>query len=500
MSAWPAAAVCVVTVAMLLRLYALDLKPLHHDEAVNALILTRLVDPPHEYRYVPANYHGPTLYYFGWLSTIGLGLTTVALRAVPAIFGLLTVLLALSLRRVLGSTGALTAATLIAISPGAVYFSRYFIHEALLVCMTLAAVAAAWRIRTARPLVPLTLTAASAALMFATKETAIVSAAVLITAAVGAAIVTGTNAGAGIFIGANATMHTVPSAAARLRAGGRRFVWPGLAAVLVFVAVSVVFYSSWFTNWQGVPDALSAFAVWRDTGQRVHVERWYAYLAWLTQAEAPLLLLGLAAAIVMLWRRDSGFAVFVALWTCGTITAYSLIPYKTPWLVLNMIVPLALCSGYLAERLRGHARSSRGASVLALAGAAIGIILVAQSIILNFARYDDDRHPYVYVHTQREVLTLIGDIEAVSQRAPTPVTIAVTSRDQFPLSWYLRSYRVGYYGTTVATGDPIVVGSVQQERTLRQLLGPAYVRVGRYPLRPGVRLVLFVRRDWVASR
>ena len=54
---------------MFLRFYNLPLKPLHSDEAVNGLFLTRLVVPPHQYRYDPANYHGPTLFYAAWLST-----------------------------------------------------------------------------------------------------------------------------------------------------------------------------------------------------------------------------------------------------------------------------------------------------------------------------------------------------------------------------------------------------------------------------------------------
>ena len=81
---------------MCLRFYDLPLKPLHHDEGVNALFLTSLVNPPHSYRYDPANYHGPTLYYFGWASAALLGLTTVAMRAVTAVAGLATVLLLLS--------------------------------------------------------------------------------------------------------------------------------------------------------------------------------------------------------------------------------------------------------------------------------------------------------------------------------------------------------------------------------------------------------------------
>ena len=41
--------------------------------------------------------------------------------------------------------------------------------------------------------------------------------------------------------------------------------------------------------------------------------------------------------------------MFAALWSIGEIAAYSLIPYKTPWLMLNMTAPLALAAGYACE-------------------------------------------------------------------------------------------------------------------------------------------------------
>jgi uncharacterized protein (TIGR03663 family) len=141
--AWWTAIVYLAAAAIVLRFYDLDLKPLHHDEGVNTLFLTRLVEPPHSYQYDPANYHGPTLYYFAWLSAAIAGLTTETIRAVTASAGVLAVMLLLPLRRQIGSAGALAASSLLALSPGAVYFSRYFIHEMLLVCFTLGTVVAA---------------------------------------------------------------------------------------------------------------------------------------------------------------------------------------------------------------------------------------------------------------------------------------------------------------------------------------------------------------------
>jgi uncharacterized protein (TIGR03663 family) len=133
--AWHIAGISIFVVAALLRLYDLNLVPLHHDEGVNGNFLVRLVREG-IYHYDPANYHGPTLYYFAavfpWLLRLlfgptaqnGYGLTTIAIRLVPALFGLATVGLIFTLRRNLGTIATLGAALLLAISPGAVYLSR----------------------------------------------------------------------------------------------------------------------------------------------------------------------------------------------------------------------------------------------------------------------------------------------------------------------------------------------------------------------------------------
>ena len=193
--AWLLVGASILVVAAVLRFYDLDLVPLHHDEGVNGNFLVRLVRDGY-YHYDPANYHGPTLYYFAaifpWLLRFlfgrhaqdTYGLTTTAIRFVPALFGLATVGLVFALRRNLGTIATLTAAGLLAISPGAVYLSRYFIHETLFVFFTLGIVVAALKyFETARPAY-LILAAVSAGLLFATKETAIISAGVLVIALV----------------------------------------------------------------------------------------------------------------------------------------------------------------------------------------------------------------------------------------------------------------------------------------------------------------------------
>src|SRR5438128_391601 len=192
-SNWLIASTTILIVSAILRLYDLALVPLHHDEGVNGNFLIPLVHNG-TYQYNPENYHGPTLYYFAaivpWIFHLlggrnfsdTYGLTTFNIRFVTAAFGVGTIGLVLLLRKRLGDIGALSAAALIAISPGAVYLSRYFIHESLFVFFTLGIVVAALKYYdTARP-VYLILASISAALMIATKETWIINGPVLLIA------------------------------------------------------------------------------------------------------------------------------------------------------------------------------------------------------------------------------------------------------------------------------------------------------------------------------
>ncbi len=147
--------------AALLRLLFLTEKPLHHDEGVNGLFLVNLFRTGY-YHYDPANYHGPSLYYIAVLPTAinnlfhwGHGLSTFAIRFVTAAFGVGTVWLMLCLRRYIGTAGALAAAAFATVSPGFVYFSRYFIHEILFVFFSLGVIVAwLWYRETGKKLLP----------------------------------------------------------------------------------------------------------------------------------------------------------------------------------------------------------------------------------------------------------------------------------------------------------------------------------------------------------
>src|SRR5437660_531570 len=197
-----------------------------------------------------------------------------------------------------------------------------------------------------------------AALLFATKATAILSAVVLLTALVLTPL----------FVKLRELRERIskePSATEkprtivdRLRSATERFGGPSsliiasVAAVSLFLIIEIVFYSSFFSNYpNGLFDALKSLQFWTQTGEHVHVHPWFTYLSWMWQEESALLLLGLAGLGLALWRGANRFVIFMALCAVGMLAAYSLIPYKTPWLMLNFVVSMALTCGYALHEI-----------------------------------------------------------------------------------------------------------------------------------------------------
>ncbi len=523
-------ALVVLVVAAVIRLPELGMNPFHHDEGVNGWFTTTLARSG-SWRYDPANYHGPTLFYFALLSEVLFGLNNEAMRLVPVVFGLVTIGAVIALRPVLGSIPVLVAGLLLALSPGAVYVSRYFIHEALLVAFTMTLVATALLYLRSRNPVWAIGVGASAALIFATKETGVITIVVLAIAAVVSGLYV--NWRSGRRAGRSSTRDVrrrasgaAPSKPAKtIRIDGVEYrampdrsgqslldgVIPGgipldhvLASSIVFLCVYVLFFSSFFSNFpRGLIDSLATFTIWTQTGGATQVAPPQQYLVWMATADAPILILGtIGGLLAAIQGRDRSW-VFVGLWALGITLAYSLLAYKTPWIALNMLLPLALLGGLaireaaLLPRLRPVAV---GAVVLATAANAF------LAYDLNFVNYDTDspRYPYVYVHSTREMLTMLDQIEdiAAEQGTGTDTEITIVSPDYWPLPWYLRDYpKADFWGRLedVTLDQPIIIANTNQREQLAPLIAGRFEQAGTYKLRPGVELDVYVQTDEAGS-
>ena len=635
---WLASSLLVTAIGFFLRFFWLGLKPFHHDEGVNGFFLTSLFREG-VYKYDPANYHGPTLYYVTLAFTKVFGLETVPVRWSVAIFGVLTVVLALYLKRYIGKIGALFAALFIALSPGMVYISRYFIHEisfvffslAIVVCVLLfidkrkvgvggiawmsllllvcfspstfnLASALAGKSSTAllalragffiiecilvyfvmRMLVAwnngtpiyLLLASASVMLLFATKETGFITVGTMLIACVcvwmwrGLARLDLFEKIKYVYIvlahllllavaiyyrsdlkeGAKTFYRTfipedkpgqelvllgiVVTALAALLAWlvyliwldkdkdgpltePTELTWSGFVkklgaapdamlmiagAVVVFIYVGVLFFSSFFTYWEGVKGAVEAYVVWTKTGTKDHTQNgMLAYVKWLSRVEAVILILSLLGGLIAFLNRRHRFALFTAFWGFGLAAAYTIIPYKTPWLALSFLLPLCIVAGYGLNELFTSKNVLKKVLAAVLAASST-CVLAYQTYELNFVRYDDNDMPYIYAHTKREFLEMMDKIEYYTDKSGRGkgATVDVVSPDYWPMVWYTRNYEhANYHGQLVDinSAELIVAKKDDQDAEVIRRYSAHYKYVGTYPLRPGVDLVLLVRKD-----
>lgn len=457
------------------RLASLDNRPMHCDEANQAVKFGRLLEHGH-YVYDLREHHGPSLNFLtlpiAWLISAEklTEITEVHLRLVPALFGIALVGLLWLVRDELGHGAALFAALLTAASPAMVFYSRYYIHEMLLVGFTFGAIVALWRFRRAvllasrqcygeghgqdargtwhrwwlRQLFWLVVLGLCIGMMHASKETCAIP----------------------LFAMALAAAVTIR----HLRGlGAGRIAASGLVVMLTAASVSALLFSSFLDNPRGVIDSFTAYFYYLDraTGQGSvgpQAYPWYHYLqtlfwwhppggpVWTEAPIAALALVGLAAAALGKGLKPANLPMvrFLSIYTVLTTALYCAMPYKTPWCALGFLHGMILLAGV------GAAVLIRAAPGYVLKAVAIAALVAAtghlawQARWASFVGYDDPSNPYAHTPTARDVPLLAQRLESLAALHPDGkamhIQVICPDDDYWPLPWYLRDFsRVGWF-------------------------------------------------------
>jgi len=429
---------CILLVALLLRTVLLDIKPPHFDEGINGWFLDQMWRQGF-YRYDPTNYHGPLYFYLLMLAELLMGRGLLTLRLVAVLFSTGIVAVVLLHSRWFGRA-ALWAGLVLAISPAMVFYGRYAIHESLFVfCQALFLYGyIRWHKEGGRTAV--VCMAIGVAGSIATKETFF------------------------IFLGtwfiAVALVHVLQRVLPERHAAAplprepvpRRFV---LLTVAVSVLATLLVFSGFLANPAGVRDMIMAFAPWMATGTgdaSGHEKPFWYWLQLLARYEWPLLATLLALPALLL--HESRWAWRLGATGFGLVLAYSLIPYKTPWLIIGMLLPLSFAFGFLLELGLARLRSPWRSAPLIL-----GVVLLAVSLYtsvrLNFRDYANFAEPYVYVQTSTDVSRLMANLELQTTTFPASrnLSLLVLNKDPWPLPWILGRYPGLGYGTADTQRD-----------------------------------------------
>jgi len=497
----------IVLLAALLRLWQLDLKPPHFDEGINGWFVDQMRVQSY-YKYDPENYHGPLYFYGLFISLSLLGRNLWALRMPAVLSSIASVWVVLRFKRYFGTIAARFAALALALSPGAVFYGRYAIHESWMVLsllITTWGILGLWKSGARRDLIALI---SGITLLLLIKETAVIHIACFIIAA-----------------GVLAFWERLSPSLPAMPFAGRQWTNRDLMCCCVLSALALIFfYSGTFFNMGGIADFFRAYANWfhTGTGDGGHVKSdyqvdrlnyywlnlilaalpgqigkdvgllnyyWLALMRWYEWPALLGLLYGLRLAFPVRFFGGS-MTRYVAVYAIGTFVAYSIVPYKTPWCIISIIWPFALLFGcavqegwWIFKKMPGYGESPMGAAITAgiLPALLLGVSLCT-TFRLNFLHFADPAEPYVYVQTMPEIKIVTEPVLAMAQHDARNYGMVgqILLDSYYPLPWVLGDFTgIGYYDKTntpsVLDGDFILALTSQQKMVEDHLKG-SYLR------------------------
>ncbi len=272
----------IIIISLIARLYRLDERPIHQDESAIATLSWNLFQG-RGYQYNP-QHHGPFLYYLDVALFFLFGVSDYTTRLGPALCGTGLVALVYAFREHINRAGLLAAAFLIGFSPTFLYFTRFGKPDPFLIFFAVLLVFLFLRYRSRRAKSDLYVASASLSLLFCTKENAYLYVGVFVS-----------------FLGI-LVMHRILSLGSTLRGEWRKIVChirenqrPFALSLIIFWAIYILLYSSFFSNSGGILDGLyrKSLTFWFD--QHLQPRGWEApfsfYLPLLALYELPVAIL-----------------------------------------------------------------------------------------------------------------------------------------------------------------------------------------------------------------
>lgn len=433
--------VCFLILALFLRSYQISTRPLHSDEGVNYLFLKQVAEKSY-YPYSHVNYHGPSFFYSAALAIKIFGINDFGMRVTSIFYGMLCLILIILFAKSKGFSFSAITLALMSVSSSLIFHSRYAIHEMLFVFATLWLFYHSYlwcKEHDKRHIYGFFM---ALVCLIATKETFVINLFCL--------------GLAGLFFG-DLKKHF-------------SFLQKQLVhlqyAFLVFLVFLFGIFTGGFRWFQGVREMFMAVQQWigrgveSDTG---HFKPYYYYVKDVILVAEPHLVLALVISIIVVFssilarvvkKENAYFSLILSdslrllrvlsAWAFSVTLFYSLVPYKTVWLVINMTLPLTLVlAASLSLLFKTRFKLLSFLLVLTLT-----CLSYERAWTYNFKVPYGPDNPYSYVHTSPGMLEMLDDVESYWQHSPdASVLIGVNS--YWPLPYYFRGRenKLGYLKT-----------------------------------------------------
>ena len=491
----------IFIIAGFFRFTDLSSRPMHGDEAINAVKLSHVVETG-QFDYKATQHHGPLLYFTGYLFSAFHGLDGIQdfseefLRSVTGFVGILLLWIGFTFKKSLQNNVLYLAFGLMAVSPSLVFYSRFFIHEIIIVFFSLGMIASGYQYLKTEKSLWLALTGVALGCMISTKETWPLFL---------------------IAMGSSAAILYFHKGVKRLISLKHGIIIAGIA-----VATTFLFYSDFFRDINNSTDAFLAFKPYleRVSSEGIHNHPWYFYLniifplghsgSWLHLGEGLLFLVFIFNLPLMLRSEKQPITIQFMFWySLVLLLVFSAIPYKTPWNILGIMPGMIIVSANtIVNQIYKLNQKILGNIFIVL----LGGLLMLQSYSYNFKNEANPANPYVYAHPTKDIFTIETKIHDMANVLTNEIDFSVfvmaTGDDYWPFPWYLRDMdNVGYWNHVpldVGSASVVLVSSdltdnlvktiyEKAEPGMSSLLIPLFDEM--MELRPGVEISGYVKKD-----
>ncbi|MDX1701677.1 MAG: TIGR03663 family protein [Melioribacteraceae bacterium] len=413
-----------VIISLIVRFYQISDRPLHNDEAVNSVKLKYLLENG-EFKYDPIEYHGPTLYYFSLLGSWISGnykfhdLSEETLRGVNVVFTSLLFLFLFLYRKSLNRSDIIITSALLLVSPFLNFYSRYYIHESLFSLFTIMMIISYYRFFKSRKDIWAILTGIFAGLVFATKETSII-----------------------VFTGFFLALILTKSLKELKLKSVSLFAFS-------FVLISVIFYSSFFSNAEGIVDSVTTFKnyIIKSSANTDHIQPWYYYLSLFSFYDLKgfiisefIIIIGAVIGMILSFKNEKDLIFqWLSIFSVLFFIVFSLIPYKTPWSIMAGWITIILLSGYGFAKFISLINNKKIKLAYNALLSIVFVYLAYQSYLTTFKYADHPENPFTYSQPTKAIYTLTDTVEDIIKYDKNTKIYVIAAEDQYwPLPWYFR--------------------------------------------------------------
>ena len=486
-------------VGLVLRLWQLGVRPIHHDESLHGSYTYGLMgaQPPHYY-YDPLM-HGPLQFHmYGFFFAL-FGSSPFALRLWPVCAGTALILAPWLLHRQLGRTATYALMTMFCWSPVLVYFSRFAREDMQVGLFTFLMVVAIIRYVGDRAEGSpgfyrwLYLLAVSFILSYAGKEDIYLTvvilgsflAVVLIRECVQGRWLAAPALGVALMLAGVGSHHIAVAALGAIEIAAVPLVMvvigrgagvlsdalrstPWRAWLLAVAIIGVVFTLIYWpigepASWGFIPGAHMGYtpntlngvnhpltystdgftggiSYWiAQQGVARGDQPWYYYLLIIPLYEWFVVLFGIVGSAFVLLRSRTFMTLLVLWWTMGTFAIYSWASEMMPWLSLHLVIPLAVLAAIAVQQCLALRRPRLRRLAIA-AMLVTGIFSVHNTLTLAYADPANPVELMVYTQTTQDVPAVFDEIQRVQQGVHGPIDLMVDNEDEWPWVYYLRDH------------------------------------------------------------